>query len=114
MEEDMLEGSKNYWSILQDSANKMDVSQITYVMAQEPVKESYESMMKAFNSYIFEKFKEDFSAVPAYQPTINNYVSSVIEASKNYAEHATHLEEENNKLKKELEELRNASRSQTE
>ena len=95
------------WSRLKDSAGNMDVAQITYVMSQESVKESYKEMMKSFTSYLFERYKEDFSTVPTFQPIIEKYVNSVIESAKGYGQYAQKLEEENKQLKKKLEELRN-------
>lgn len=96
------------WNLLKDTAGEMDIAQITFVMSQEPVKAAYKDMMKSFTSYLFERYKEDFATVQAYQPTIEKYVNAVIASAKNYGEHAQHLEEENMKLRKELEKLRRA------
>jgi uncharacterized protein Yka (UPF0111/DUF47 family) len=95
------------WSRLKDSAGNMDVAQITYVMSQEPVKEVYREMMKSFTSFLFEQYKEVFASVPAYQPIVEKYVDTVLKAAQNYGQHAQYLEEENRKLKQELEKLRN-------
>lgn len=95
------------WSRLKDSAGSMDVAQITYVMSQEPVKEVYREMMKSFTSFLFEQYKEAFASVPAYQPIVEKYVDTVLKAAQNYGQHAQYLEEENRKLKQELEKLRN-------
>lgn len=97
------------WSRLKDAAGSMDTSQTTFVMSQESVKESYEEMMKSFTSFLFEKYKEDFATVPAFQPIIDKYINSVIDAAQKYGQHTADLEEENAKLRKELEALRNAS-----
>lgn len=86
----------------------MDIAQVTYVMSQEPVKEVYREMMKSFTSFLFEKYKEDFSTVPAYQPIVEKYVDTVIATAQNYGKHAQYLEEENKKLKQELERLKHA------
>ena len=99
---------KDYWGRLKDSAGGMDVAQVTYVMSNESVKEVYREMMKSFTSFLFEKYKEDFSTVPAYQPVIEKYVDTVLATAQSYGQHAQHLEEENKKLKQELERLRNA------
>ena len=88
----------------------MDVAQVTFVMSQESVKESYKEMMKAFTSYLFERYKDEFATVPAYQPMVEKYVNAVISSAKSFGEHAQLLEQENQKLKKELEELKNAGR----
>lgn len=98
------------WNLLKDTAGSMDVAQVTFVMSQESVKESYKEMMKAFTSYLFERYKDEFATVPAYQPMVEKYVNAVISSAKNFGEHAQLLEQENQKLKKELEELKNAGR----
>lgn len=98
------------WNLLKDTTGSMDVAQITFVMSQESVKESYKEMMKAFTSYLFERYKDEFATVPAYQPMVEKYVNAVISSAKNFGEHAQLLEQENQKLKKELEELKNAGR----
>lgn len=97
-----------YWSRLKDTAGNMDVAQVTYVMSQESVKEVYREMMKSFTSFLFEKYKEDFASVPAYQPVVDRYIDTVLKAAQDFGQHAHRLEEENNRLKQELEKLRNA------
>jgi hypothetical protein len=96
-----------YWSRLKDSTGNMDIAQVTYVMSQESVKEVYREMMKSFTSFLFEQYKNDFASVPAYQPVVEKYVDTVLKAAQNFGQHAQHLEEENNRLKQELEKLRN-------
>lgn len=97
-----------YWSRLKDSAGNMDIAQVTYVMSQESVKEVYREMMKSFTSFLFEQYKNDFASVPTYQPVIERYVDTVLKAAQDFGQHARNLEEENNKLRQELEKLRNA------
>lgn len=92
----------NYWSRLKDSTGSMDVSQITYVMSQEQVKEKYREMMESFNGFLFEKFKEDFSAVPTFQPAVEGYVDAVLKSAQDYGIHVKNLEEENKRLKEAL------------
>lgn len=104
----------NYWDRLKDSAGSMDVAQVTFVMSQDAVKEAYSGMMEAFNSFLFEKFKEDFSTVQTFQPAIERYVDAVLKTAQDYGKHAAALEEENSKLKQQIEELKNANRSQAE
>ena len=102
------------WSRLKDSTEGMDVAQVTYVMTQESVKEVYKEMMKSFTSYLFEKYKDDFATVPTFQPVVERYIDTVLKAAQNYGQYAQSLEEENKKLKHELEKLRNVGRCQTE
>ena len=115
----MLDGSKSleaikelvdkpkpkYWERLKDATGSMDVSQVAWVMNQEAVNKSYEAMMKSFNTYLFERFKEDFAAVPTFQPVVDNYINTVINSAQDYGQHAKELEEENLRLRQKLEEL---------
>lgn len=94
---------KDYWSRLKDSADSMNDTQRQYVLSQESVRRVYEEMMGSFNSYLFEKFKEDFATVPAFQPTIERYVDTVIASAQDYGKHLQSLEEENIRLKQQLE-----------
>jgi hypothetical protein len=102
----------NYWDRLKDSAGSMDVAQVTYVMSQDSVKEAYRVMMESFNNFLFEKFKEDFSTIPAYQPCVETYVDTVIQTAQSYGKHTQELEEENKRLKQQLEEALNVDRHQ--
>lgn len=86
---------QNYWSKLKDSTGSMDVS-------QDSVKEKYREMLEAFNSFLFEKFKEDFSAVPTFQPVVEDYVNAVLKSAENYGNHVKDLEEENKRLREAL------------
>lgn len=105
---------QNYWNRLKDSTDKMDTAQVSWVMSQDSVKKVYEDMMESFNSFLFEKFKEDFSAVPAFQPTIERYVNTILESSQEYGKRTKELEEENKRLKQQLEEALNANGHTTE
>lgn len=98
---------KDYWGRLKDSAGGMDVAQVTYVMSNESVKEVYKEMMKSFTSFLFEKYKEDFAAVPTFQPVVEKYIDTVLKVAQSYGQHAQCLEEENKKLRQELERLKN-------
>ena len=106
----MESGKANCWNRLKDSVGNMDVAQIQFVMSQESVKNVYSEMMGAFNSFLFEKFKEDFSTIPSFKPYVEKYVDAVIKSAEDYGRHAVYLEEENTRLKRELEELKNANR----
>lgn len=105
---------KEYWSRLKDSADTMNDAQRQYVLSQESVRRVYEEMMGSFNSYLFEKFKDDFATVPAFQPAIERYVDAVLMSAQDYGKHLANLEEENNKLRQQLEGMKNASRCTTE
>lgn len=94
---------KDYWSRLKDSADSMNDTQRQYVLSQESVRRVYEEMMGSFNCYLFEKFKEDFATVPAFQPAIEKYIDTILETAQDYGRHLASLEEENKKLKQQLE-----------
>lgn len=98
------------WNRLQDAAGSMDASQTSFVMSQETVKNAYKEMMDSFNSFLFERFKEEFAAVPTFQPIVNKYIDSIIQSAQDYGKHTADIEEENRRLRKELEDLKNANR----
>ena len=105
---------ESVWSRLKDSTDSMDIAQVTYVMSQEPVKEVYNDMMQSFSSYLFEKYKNDFATIPTFQPVVERYIDTVIKAAQGYGQYAQSLEEENRKLRQELEKLRNVGGCKTE
>lgn len=98
------------WNRLQDAAGSMDASQTAFVMSQDSVKLSYKDMMDSFNSFLFERFKNEFASVPTFQPIIDKYIDSVIQSAQEYGKHTADIEEENRRLRKELEDLKNANR----
>lgn len=97
---------QNYWSKLKDSTDSMSDAQKGYVMNSEEVKKKYKDMMKSFSSFLFEKYKEDFAAVPAFQPVIDEYIATVLNTAQDYGKHTADLEEENRKLKEMLDAYR--------
>lgn len=102
------------WKRLQDATTSMDVSQITWIMSREPVKEAYSNMMQTFSTYLFERFKDDFAGCPAFEGVINTYISSVIKAAEEFAKHTENLEKENEELRRQLQEYqKNDERSET-
>ena len=104
----------NYWSRLKDSAAAMNDMQIQYVLSQESVRRVYEEMMGSFNSFLFEKFKNDFAAIPAFQPVVDRYITTVLQTAQDYGQRVTSLEEENAMLKQQVEGMRNVSRCTSE
>ena len=94
-----------YWERLKDATGAMDVAQITWVMSQKEVKEAYDRLMAAFNSYIFERYKEDFAGIKAYQPLVDDYINTIIKSAEHFGQHAKDLEAENEKLKQQIAEL---------
>ena len=96
------------WKQLQDLTEKMSEEQISWTLAQPEVKKVKEDLFNAFNSWIFERFKEEFSREKAYQPLVQSYISTVISSGEAFGQKAKNLAEENARLRKELEELRNA------
>ena len=105
---------QEYWRHLQESVSKMSSDQIQWTMSQDEVKETYNTMLQAFTNFLFEKYKEDFSSVPSYKPYADAYVDSILKTSVRYVDRTTQLEKELAETRKQLEELKNVGRSQTE
>lgn len=98
---------QNYFDRLKDATGSMDVSQITWVMQQQEVKEAYNAMMDAFRGYVFERLKEDFASIKTYQPIIDKYINAVINSAQRFGEQVKELETENERLKRQIAELMN-------
>lgn len=103
----------NPWVRLTESTAKMSPEQISWTLEQESVKDSWDKMFEGFKSWIFERFKDEFSREKAYQPLIDAYISSVLNCAQGFGQRAQELEEENARLRAQLEELRNANRLAT-
>lgn len=105
--------SPSPWNHLKDLTSKMSDEQISWTLKQDSVKATWEALKTSFDSWLFERFKEEFSQVKAYQPLIESYISSIGISAEAFGQRARSLEEENLALKKKLEELQNAKRPET-
>lgn len=96
------------WKRLQDGTEKMSREQVSWTLSRPEVVKEKEALFEAFNGWLFERFKEEFSREKAYQPLIESYISVILSSAEAFGKRTRDLEEENERLRKELEELRNA------
>lgn len=96
------------WDRLKTATASMDVAQIGWVMNQPDVVKAYSALQTAFQSWLFEKCKDEFGKVQTYKPLVENYINAVLGAAQGYGQHTLNLEAENAALRKQLEELKNA------
>lgn len=97
--------SNTIWTRLEDYIKNMSLEQKIYTNSQEEVKNANLELMQCFNQFLFDRFKNDFGSVENYKPFINKYIDIYIENSKGYKAKTQLLEEENENLKKRLDEL---------
>lgn len=84
----------------------MSDGQRAYVGTNEYVVKKRKDMMSVFNDWMFERFKNDFVAVPEFDKLAQEYVGAVASTAQEYAEKAAGLQQENERLKAEIEKLK--------
>ena len=90
------------WTRLREATEKMSPEQVSWTLEQPEVKSAWEVLSRNFNSWLFERFKEEFSKEPTSQPLIDSYISSVLTSAEGFGKRAKSLEEENARLKARL------------
>ena len=98
--------SPSPWDRLKTATEHMELGQIAWVMKQESVVQAWASLKSTFDTWLFERWKEEFGQVQAYRPLVDNYINAVLEAAQGYGVRASSLEAENAALRKQLEELK--------
>lgn len=94
------------WRRFNDLIARMSDDQRAYVGTNENVIKKRKDMMNVFNDWMFERFKDDFVAVPEFDKLAQEYVGAVASTSQEYAQKAAGLQEENERLKAEIEKLK--------
>lgn len=100
------------WAVLDEKTKDLTEAEAAAISAKEPVKAAQADMMDAFiKFYLFAKYREEFVSVPTFRPLCVKYISAVMAAKEEGIKNTIALEEENRKLKEELERLRNGSKT---
>lgn len=95
------------WQILIDRTKGMSSEEWATVLADEKVAKAQTEMFNAFmTQFLFEKYKEEFSSLPAFEPLCTNYVNEVLSTRQGLYANNKSLVEENQRLKEELAKLR--------
>ena len=96
------------WKVLDDNMNGINGAEAAVINARETVKTAQADMMFAFvNFYLFPKYRDEFASIPDFRSLCRKYISEVIKAKEDGIRSSIELEEENRKLKEELEKLKN-------
>ena len=95
------------WQMLIDRTKGMSSEEWATVLADEKVAKAQTEMFNAFmTQFLFEKYKEEFSSLPAFEPLCTNYVNEVLSTRQGLYANNKSLVEENQRLKEELAKLR--------
>lgn len=95
------------WQMLIDRTKGMSSEEWATVLADEKVAKAQTEMFNAFmTQFLFEKYKEEFSSLPAFEPLCTNYVNEVLSTRQGLYANNKSLIEENQRLKEELAKLR--------
>lgn len=95
------------WQMLIDRTKGMSSEEWATVLADEKVAKAQTDMFNAFmTQFLFEKYKEEFSSLPAFEPLCTNYVNEVLSTRQGLYANNKSLVEENQRLKEELAKLR--------
>lgn len=94
-----------YWQKLSDECSKMSADQLNYLNTCEEVTQAKNQMMEAFNLYLFEKFKDDFSEQEIFRKICDDYQDTILDNAKKYSESIAKTLDENKELRAKIQEL---------
>lgn len=95
------------WGILDDKTKDLSGQEIEAINLNKNVNTAKDEMFKVFIEYfMFPKFRDEFASIPAFRPLCDKYIGAVLEAKSERFKRANELEEENARLKAEIEAMR--------
>ena len=95
------------WGVLDDKTKDLSPQEAAAINATAEVNAAYQKMMGAFSGYfLFPKFRDEFASIPAFRPLCDKYIAAVLQAKADRYKYTAELEEENKRLKAELEAAR--------
>lgn len=95
-----------YWQKLTDHCAKMSADQLNYVFNEnEAVLNTKSRLEKAFNLFLFEKYKNEFVEFEQFRPLCDNYLDAVEDATLEYSNNITKTINENKKLRAKIQKL---------
>ena len=100
----------SYWQKLSKMCENLSSDQQEYLNRSDDVKKAKSQMVEAFNLFLFENFKEQFATQQTFQIYCDRYVDSIKDALEDYANNMSKLREENEKLRKQLQEQNKISK----
>ena len=94
------------WQRLQDNLSRMSNEQIAFIDKDPDCVAKKTSMNSVFIEWLFEKYKNDFVQVSQFNSIANEYVDCIITKADDFSKRQANLVQDNENLRKELEELR--------
>lgn len=100
------ENKTSYWQKLSKMCENLSADQQEYINTSEEVKKAKSQMVEAFNLFLFENFKEQFSNNEMFARYCDSYIDSIQDALSDYKNNMARIIEENKKLKDELKQIK--------
>lgn len=95
-----------YWQKYDDAIKNMSSEQKIFVSKQENVLQAKQNLMSAFIDYLFEQHKNTFViANNSAKELADKYIDAIKVAADSYVSRSEQLENENNELKKQIQQL---------
>lgn len=103
--------SNSVWSVLDNRTKEMTEQDILAINSNSEVNTVREEMLNAFvGMFLFGKYRDEFASIPSFRPICDKYISTVLSVKSDIYKKNVSLEEENKRLKQELEDARRALR----
>lgn len=103
--------TNSVWSVLDNRTKEMTQQDIDAINSNSEVNAVREEMLNAFvGMFLFGKYRDEFASIPSFRPVCDKYISTVLSVKSDIYKKNVSLEEENKRLKQELEEARRALR----
>lgn len=96
------------WKRFDELLGQMSDDQKSFVAGDEEVINQRQKVMATFNDWMFEKYKNEFAAIPAFAGIAQEYVDAVASTAQKYGQKAANLQKKNEELKRQLAELQKA------
>lgn len=94
------------WKRFNDLIQQMSDDQKSYVANHEFVVGEKHKMMQVFNEWIFEKYKNEFVTISGFDSIAQGYVEAVASTAQEFGQKSAALRQENEQLRRELDELK--------
>lgn len=94
------------WQRLQDNLSRMSNEQLAFINKDPDCVAKKTAMNSVFIEWLFEQYKNDFVQVSQFNSLANEYVDCIITKADDFSKRQANLVQDNENLRKELEELR--------
>ena len=98
------ENKTSYWMKLDRMCGNLSSDQQRHLNTSEEVINAKAQLVDSFNLFLFENLREQFAASEKYRIVCDKYIDSIQDSLTDYSSNMSKLREENEKLRKLLEE----------